>query len=444
MAVSTALTTALNGIVPDSTGATELLADLASIDVLTGGTEASTTALITTGTYSSEASKGITLSATNKRPVSFLFDDADAAITGDVRAVLSRVAVIANHTGALTLTAIRGQVKFVGGIDFDADYVAGVQGYLEIAGATDFTLNSAGHAACAFRARIEVAGNVTVDTADTYLAGVFAELNTTGAYTVTQTNSFLSAFVAAVTDQKNDKWGSALFAKGEAVDMGVYIGEHGNTAGDGVSLGGVTAANRFHSDDGGAALTGNRRGVLSRLLITAEHTGAATLTSLTGQTKLYNGVDFDADYCFGLWGYLELDGACDFALNAANHAAGAIRARVEIGGNVNIETADTFLCGVYAELNTTGAYTVTQTGELAAFVAIATDQKNDNWGSVLYIDGADHFAKFKSGTAYEDGIKIAAITHTAGNGNADGVIKIDCAGTTYYVPVYAAGSIGGE
>lgn len=389
-----------------------------------------------TGTYSSSASKGITLSSTNNRPASFLADDAGAAMTGDIRALLSRVAVTANHTGALSLAAIRGHVKFVGGVDFDADYVCGVQGYLEIAGATDFTLNAAGHAACAIRARVEVAGNVTVDTADTYLAGIFAELNTTGAYTVTQTNSFLAAFAAAVTDQKNDKWGSVLFAKGEAADMGVYIGEHSNSAGDGISLNGVTAGNRFHTDDGGAVLTGNRRGVLSRLLITANHTGALSLAALTGQTKLYGNVDFDADYCAGLYGYLEIAGTSNFGLNSARHAGCAVRARVEVAGSLEVETAGSYLAGVFAELNTTGAYTVTQTGVLAAFVAAATDQRNDLWGSALYVDGADNALGFAAADAsYTNGIK--AVTATPA-GDTSHSIRVDIGGTPGYIPVYAA------
>jgi hypothetical protein len=287
---------------------------------------------------------------------------------------------------------------------------------------------------------LEVKGNVTVDTTGTYLAGVFAELNTGAGVSITQTGTYLAAFAAAVTDQKADKWGSVLFAKGEAADMGVYIGEHADTAGSGINLGNVTAGNRFHTDDGGSALTGNRRGVLSRLAVIAEHSGALSLASICGQTKLVGNVDFDGDYLCGLYGYLEMGGTNDLDLNSTRHAACAIRARTEVGGSLTIGTAGSYLAGVFAELNTTGAWTITQTGVLAAFVAAATDQRNDLWGSALYIDGADNALGFAAAdTGYTNGIKAVTQTPT---GNTSHVIRVDIGGTPGYIPVYAAEALG--
>lgn len=189
---------------------------------------------IETGTYGNTADLGITLSADNTRPVTYLFDDGDAAMTGNIRGVLSRVAVIANHTGALTLEAIRGQVKFVGGVDFDADYAAGISGYIEIADSSDFNLNSDDHAVCAVRARVEVGASLAVQQG--FLTGVYVELNTTGAWTVTQdADGILAGMVITITDQKNDAWGHGIYMAASAVDTGMTI----NAATTGISLAGA-------------------------------------------------------------------------------------------------------------------------------------------------------------------------------------------------------------
>jgi len=181
--------------------------------------------IIETGSYSDASGNAVTLNSTNARPVSFLFDDGDVAMTGNVRGVLSRVAVVADHTGALTLEAVRGQCKITDAVgNFDGDYMAGISGYIEIEDAVSMTLNSAGHAVTAVRARVEVGGNVTIDTDGAYLCGVFAELNTTGAYTITQTDAILAGYVVEYTDQKNDKWGHGLYIADGATDIGVTIG----------------------------------------------------------------------------------------------------------------------------------------------------------------------------------------------------------------------------
>jgi hypothetical protein len=368
------------------------------------------------GQHSNTVGNAIAISSSRTAGNRFHGDDAGNVISsGNLRNVLSRLLLTAEHTGG-SLASICAQTKLYNGVDFDGSYVCGLYGYLEIAGASDFNLDSAGHAACAIRARVECAGNVNIQLADTYLAGVYAELNTTGAFTVTQTG-FLAAYVACVTDQKNDKWGKVLFCKGEAADMGVHLGEHGNSAGDGISLAGATAANRFHSDDGGGALTGNRRGVLSRLAVIANHTGSLSLSAATHQTKLVGGIDFDGDYICGSYNYLEIAGTSNFTLNSAGHAACALRARVEVAGNVTVDTTDTYLAGVFAELNTTGAFTVTQTNShLAAFAAAVTDQKNDKWGKILFCMGEAADIGVMMGehhsTAAGDGLDLSAVTAT--------------------------------
>jgi len=210
---------------------------------VTGGIEfadAHNGKVIETGTYSSSASKAVTLSSSNTRPSAFLADDAGSAMTGDIRNVLSRIAITANHTGSLTLDAIRGHVKFVGGVDYDADYASGVRGYIEIAGATDFNLNSADHAVSALHGRVEVAGNVNIQKAGSYLAGLFLELNTTGNFTVNQTG-ILAGVVIEYTDQKKDAWGHGIYIADSAVDIGITIG----TCTTGIDIGATTTGISF-------------------------------------------------------------------------------------------------------------------------------------------------------------------------------------------------------
>jgi len=390
---------------------------------------------IETGTYQSTADGGITLTSTNNRPVSFLFDDSGSAMTGDIRGVLSRVLVTVDQATP-TLNAVRGQIKMLDGVDVTgAAVVSPITGYFELAGTSARTLT--GHVA-AFRAAIEEgASGTTTIAASSYYSGFEATLNSTRTYTET---GDMAAFMANISGGTS-KWPRAFWADAAGCTTGIYVGKHADTAGSGISLGGATAANRFHSDDGGSALTGNRRGLLSRLAVIAEHTGALSLASICGQTKLVGDVDFDGDYLCGVYGYLEMGGANDLTLNSSQHAACAIRARTEVGGNLTVATASTYLAGVFSELNTTGAYTVTQSsGVLAAFVAAATDQRNDLWGSALYIDGADNAIGFAAAdSGYTNGIKAVTQTPT---GNTSHVIRVDIGGTAGYIPVYAAEALG--
>ena len=98
---------------------------------------------IQTGTYQSTASGGITLTSANNRPVSFLFDDAGAAlVASDYRPLLSRVLLTLDQPGQITLSSIRGQLKLLNLIDVshaDAN-LNGVASYLELEGTGARTL----------------------------------------------------------------------------------------------------------------------------------------------------------------------------------------------------------------------------------------------------------------------------------------------------------------
>jgi len=137
-------------------------------------------AVIETGTYASAASKGVTLSATNLKPVSFLFDDGGSALTaGNYRAVISRIYLGTDVTAdaAIALRCIRGQLTLAAGVDIDIsaslwNAVNSVEGYVQLLGNHNFGLNTR---VAAVHALLEASGTIGVTSGGVY-AGFFAEL----------------------------------------------------------------------------------------------------------------------------------------------------------------------------------------------------------------------------------------------------------------------------
>jgi len=213
----------------------------------------------------------------------------------------------------------------------------------------------------------------------------------------------------------------------------IETGSYSSAVDKGVTLSGTN--NRpvsFLFDDSDTALTGDVRAVLSRVYLGANITAASTVDAIRGQVKMPASTNQSGDYIAGLRGYIEFAGAATMNLNADHHAVSGLHSRIELGGNLTLTKG--ILAGVYAELNTTGAYSINAPAKSAAFVAIATDQANDNWGAGLYIDGADVMCHFGSASDFEDGIKTSAATPT---GNTSHAIKIRVGASTYgYIPVY--------
>lgn len=145
--------------------------------------DAFATRLLETGTYQSTAGGGILLSSTNNRPFTVVGDDGGVALTGDIRQILSRV-LLTIDTGAVTLNAVRGQIKALNLIDVAASsVVAPVLGYLELAGTGARSLS--GHVAGVRSALEEGASGTTTIAASSYYAGFEATLNSTRTYTTT-------------------------------------------------------------------------------------------------------------------------------------------------------------------------------------------------------------------------------------------------------------------
>ena len=147
--------------------------------------------VIETGTYGSAASKGVTLSDTNVRPVSFLFDDADAALTGNNRAVLSRVYLAHAQAAGATIVAIQGQLKIADNKNLGAGRWSAMDAYLEFGGTTSLTT---GGYTSALDVRIDVAAAETVTVAaGAILAGIHVQ--TTGTGTLTQTGNCYGIYI---------------------------------------------------------------------------------------------------------------------------------------------------------------------------------------------------------------------------------------------------------
>lgn len=101
-------------------------------------------------------------------------------------------------------------------------------------------------------------------------------------------------------------------------------------------------------------------------------------------------------------------GYVDYGVNVLCQAIGAVAA-------INIRTQDAATCSDLIRVDANVA------------------------GGVTRIDHVFNFLNADE----SDGVLVAAITITDG-GNADGMIKIECAGTDYYIPFYAADGVDNE
>jgi len=191
---------------------------------------------IETGTYSSNPDKGIVLSSSNNRPVSFLFDDSESALTGDIRAVLSRVYLSADQNSGVTINAIRGQIKVANDKDLDSanNVVAPITGYFEFAGTANRTVT--GHIAC-IRAAMEggASGTTTIST-NSFLAGFEATLNSSRTYTTT---GIMAAFGCNISGGST-KWDKGLYLSGCAQGI-CFANQGGAESASGLFMGAGTS-----------------------------------------------------------------------------------------------------------------------------------------------------------------------------------------------------------
>jgi len=193
-----------------------------------------TTPFIITGEYSSEADHALVLSATNTRPVTFLFEDSGDVLGGaDYRAGLFRILLTVDQTAGITLNALRAQIKALDLVDITSPnaVVAPFTGYWEFAGTGARHLD--GHIAC-LRAALEEGASGTT-TIDINLCGVEATLNSTRTYAG---SGYLAAYAANISSGTS-KWQYGLYLEDAAVlTTGVRIG----TTATGIDIGACTTA----------------------------------------------------------------------------------------------------------------------------------------------------------------------------------------------------------
>lgn len=188
-----------------------------------------------TGTYASTCKKGIMLSATNKRPVTFLFDNHSVALgAGDYRAVLSRVYICSDQANVITLNAMRGQIKLADLVDVtNADaMINSVRGYLELAGTGARTVN--GHMAGVMAFLEEGASGTT--TIGDVLCGFEAQLNSTRTYAG---SGFLAAYYAGIHGAGTSLWQYGVEIADDACGIGLHIG---NCTTEGILLDGTASS----------------------------------------------------------------------------------------------------------------------------------------------------------------------------------------------------------
>lgn len=195
--------------------------------------DAYTGMFIETGTYASAASKGVTLTTDNARPVSFLFDDGGAILgsstLGNYRAVLSRVYLASTQTGQVAIRAIRGQVKAADGValnigENEFSSINGVEGYIELTGATGRTVGATTRIA-GLHSLVEIRQSITLTTGGK-VVGILAELAQATGKTVSGIGS-AGILVDRVSSGHTDvqvAWGTGLVIASSACTTGINIG----------------------------------------------------------------------------------------------------------------------------------------------------------------------------------------------------------------------------
>ncbi|GAI58058.1 unnamed protein product, partial [marine sediment metagenome] len=184
--------------------------------------------VIETGTYGTEDT-GVTLTSSNVKPASFLFDDSDATLGGgSYRPLLSRVYLAHTQSGeSIALRSIRGQLTCADLVNFDIEsgqwnMINAVEGYIQLLGTHVIGLNT--RLACV-HATLEVATSLTV-TSGGYVAGVFAEnAMTTDS---SQTAGWPVAFLADTLDSQHtatqEPWATGLFLVGGGCKTAIKAG----------------------------------------------------------------------------------------------------------------------------------------------------------------------------------------------------------------------------
>ena len=188
------------------------------------------TPFLITGTYSSTCALAIQLSATNQRPVSFLFDDGGEILgAGNYRGVLSRVLLCSTQTGQIALRAIRGQVKVKDGLALNIganefNLISGIEGYMELAGTTARTVG-VNTRVSALAALLEINQDITLN-AGGKCVGVLVQLAQTTAKSVSGIGTAGVAVGRIDSDHATHQavWGTGFVTGDSDCTLGIMLG----------------------------------------------------------------------------------------------------------------------------------------------------------------------------------------------------------------------------
>ena len=304
---------------------------------------------VESGSYGSQANtagSGIAISSTITGALKVFSDDAGSNIAASVRGIQSRFLLTTDASGS-SIRALQGQLKILTGVDVTTGIYTAVQGYVELAGT--HSVQTSATFSC-FDASLEIGTALTVDSGGE-ACGLHVE--TTGSGTITNNGTCAGILIDKASGAAD--WPLGLYILGSDVIEGIRVGTfHSTTAGSGVPVAtAVTAANRFYTDDGGAAIvnTGvnDTRGVLSRLLVTTDHSAnELRLFALEGQLKSRN-AEWDNEMVAAVYGYLELE---------------------RTGGTLTLDGYG-FTAGVMSCVENSGAYTIGTNHVLSGFCAVS-------------------------------------------------------------------------
>jgi hypothetical protein len=448
--------------------------------------DAYTGMVIETGTYASAASKGVTLSATNFRPVTFLFDDGGSALgAANYRGVLSRVYLAESQTGQIALRAMRGQVKVastknlnIGTNEMNA--INGIEGYIELAGTHTIGANTR---VAGVHSLVEVNDDVTLTTGGK-LVGVYAELSQVTAKTVSGIGSagFLVDRLDSDHSTNQALWTTGMVIASGATVTGINIG----TCTDGiiftgtvtekcidfgqVTLSGDSCCNIWSYGDGDGAVT---KVISDYFFVTrinyasTTNPGSEVLTSCAfnkisvttaHQANLdIQGIAMTIDvgknvgYAHAIEGLVDITASCTTSTGtviggkfALDFSSGATLTH-GIGDNASAVLGLITGTGGYAGGMETSLFEARKEGattiDHGLWVNVLTGGTVTN-GIRFGGAGSITYALDFDGTDGGSGAKV--VQATMDGDVADALIKVSIDGTAYYVPAFNAAGITGE
>jgi len=393
-----------------------------------------------TGTYGA-CKKGIMLSASNPRPVTFLFDNHSVALgAADYRAVLSRVYICTDQANALTLNAMRAQIKLADGVDISnaGSVTAPFTGYFELAGTGARNLD--GHVACVRAALEEGASGTT--TVDINLCGFEATLNSSRTYAG---SGYLAAFAANISGGTS-KWQYGLHIAADAVSAaGIAIAATGATL-DSIVISGAANTRGIYITGGcmdtikveRSGTTGTtRRFIFCKQDLTTRHAEAGDDNFWGAYFHQTHSIAAATAHFIGVYAYLHNETGDAFQavpfVGEVQCTAGVNRlACAHLLSIVTSATSDSGAAWGDTGLRHLGLLVeqgVSNTVEGDAAIAIDND-----WDAGIWMDPSEltHVFKFQAAA----GSVVAKVAEVAGTDTSH-YLLIDIAGVDHYIPVYS-------